>query len=156
MKLDAKSVAEYVDLVPPDRRAGFKRLRATIRKNLPKGFVEELSYGMIGYVVPHRLYPSGYHCDPKLPLPFANIASQKHFVGFYHMGIYADPDLLSWFKEEYAKRCESKLDMGKSCIRFKNVDDIPYVLVGNLMRKISIDKWISIYENSIRGRRSRK
>ena len=156
MRSGAGSVREYIEQVPLERRASFKKLRATIRKNLPKGFVEKMNYGMIGYIVPHSLYPQGYHCDPKLPLPFANIASQKHFIGFYHMGVYADPKLLKWFKSECPKHCKSKLDMGKSCIRFKNVEQIPHDLIGELMRRISVDQWIELYENSVQRRRSRK
>lgn len=140
---------EYIDQGPQEKKSSFKKLRAAIRKNLPKGFVEQMSYGMIGYVVPHSRFPQGYHCDPKLPLPFANIASQKHFIGFYHMGIYANPELLEWFEKEYPKHCTLKLDMGKSCIRFKNVEQIPHDLIGELMRKMSVDEWISLYENNV-------
>jgi hypothetical protein len=105
---------------------------------------------MIGFVVPHEIYPNGYHCDPKLPLPFANIASQKNFIGFYHMGIYANPELLEWFVKEYPKHSDTKLDMGKSCVRFKKMDKIPYDLIGKLMRKMSVDNWIKLYEQNIK------
>jgi hypothetical protein len=124
-------------------------LRDVILKNLPKGFAEVMSYGMIGYVVPHKLYPNGYHCNPKLPLPFANIASQKNFIALYHMGVYANPELLKWFTAEYKKRVPSKLDMGKSCIRFKNPEEIPFELIGELMRKMSPKDWIAVYEKNL-------
>lgn len=131
------------------------RLRKVILKSLPKGFSETISYGMIGYVVPHTLYPAGYHCDPKLPLPFLAIAAQKDFVAVYHMGIYADPKLLLWFTGEYARRKKSApgipaLDMGKSCIRFKKPDAIPLDLIGELAGKTSVKQWISLYEKTLK------
>ena len=150
MQLNAKSVKEYLEKVPKDRNAYFNKLRETILTNLPKGFDEQINYGMIGYVVPHDIYPSGYHCDPKLPLPFANIASQKNFIGFYHMGIYANPELLKWFVKEYSKQSDTKLDMGKSCVRFKKMDKIPYDLIGKLMSKMSVNDWIKLYEKNIK------
>lgn len=142
------SVAEYVNGLAEDRQVVIKKLQAIIKKNLPKGFQEEMSYGMIGYVVPHKLYPSGYHCDPKLPLPFLSIASQKNFIALYHMGMYAKPELLDWFTSEYPKHCKSKLDMGKSCVRFKKMEDIPYALLEELMKKMTVADWISIYEKN--------
>jgi len=150
MQLKAKSVKEYLEKVPKERNAYFNKLRETILTNLPKGFDEQINYGMIGYVVPHDIYPGGYHCDPKLPLPFANIASQKNFIGFYHMGIYANPKLLEWFVKEYLKQSDTKLDMGKSCVRFKKMDKIPYDLIGKLMRKMSVNDWIKLYEKNIK------
>jgi len=150
MQLKAKSVKEYLEKVPKERNAYFNKLRETILTNLPKGFDEQINYGMIGYVVPHDIYPGGYHCDPKLPLPFANIASQKNFIGFYHMGIYANPKLLEWFVKEYLKQSDTKLDMGKSCVRFKKMDKIPYDLIGKLMRKMSVNDWIKLYEENIK------
>jgi hypothetical protein len=142
------SVAEYVNGLAEDRQVVIKKLQAIIKKNLPKGFEEVMSYGMIGYVVPHKLYPSGYHCDPKLPLPFLSIASQKNFIALYHMGMYAKPELLDWFTSEYPKHCKSKLDMGKSCVRFKKLEDIPYALLEELMKKMTVADWISIYEKN--------
>jgi uncharacterized protein YdhG (YjbR/CyaY superfamily) len=142
------SVKEYIEGLPEDRQVVIKKLQALIKKNIPKGFEEQLSYGMIGYVVPHKIYPEGYHCDPKLPLPFLAIASQKNFIAIYHMGIYAKPDLLEWFVSEYPKHCKSKLDMGKSCIRFKKMEDIPYNLLEELMKKMTVADWISIYEKN--------
>lgn len=138
---------EYIQSLPEDRKEPMNKLRETILKNLPKGFTETLSYGMIGYVVPHEKYPAGYHCDPKLPLPFVSIASQKNFIAFYHMGIYAMPELLEWFTNEYPKYSSPKLDMGKSCIRFKKPELIPHKLIGELMKKISEAKWIEVYES---------
>ena len=150
MKIEASSPKDYIDQLPPDRQAAVKKLRAVIRKNLPKGFKETMSYGMIGYVVPHSLYPDGYHCDTSLPLPFLSIASQKNFIGVYHMGIYADDTLLAWFEKSYRDRVEGKLDMGKSCIRFKKLDQIPYELIGELVSKVSVQDWITTYEANVK------
>jgi uncharacterized protein YdhG (YjbR/CyaY superfamily) len=147
----AKSPEEYVESLPDDRKPVIQKLRQIISEKLPKGFQECMSYGMIGYVVPHSLYPAGYHCDPKLPLPFLSIASQKNFIAIYHMGIYAEPKLLAWFQAEYAKACKSKFDMGKSCIRLKKMDDIPFELIGELASKISPKEWIDLYEEAFRS-----
>ena len=125
-------------------------LRKVIIQNLPKGFEETISYGMLGYVVPHSIYPAGYHCDTKLPLPFLSIASQKNFIAVYHMGIYADQKLLNWFVEEYPKHSKTKLDMGKSCIRFKKMDQVPVELIGELASKMSVEDWIGIYEREFK------
>lgn len=146
MRSEAKTPKEYIDSLPEDRKEAIKELRKVILKNLPKGFEECINYGMLGYVVPHSKYPNGYHCDPKLPLPFMGFASQKNFVALYHMGIYADQKLLQWFTDEFPKHSKAKLDMGKSCIRFKKVDQIPYALIGELTSKISPEKWIETYE----------
>ena len=150
MQSKASSVDEYLGEVPHERRGYFNKLREIILLNLPEGFAEQINYGMIGYVVPHSLYPSGYHCDRKSPLPFANIASQKNFIGFYHMGIYAKKDLLDWFIAEYPKHCRLKLDMGKSCVRFKKLEQIPYDLIGQLMQKMSVKDWIKLYEENLK------
>jgi len=146
MHSDALTPAAYVDALPTERKAPMKKLRAVIRKNLAQGFKEQMSYGMLGYVVPHRLYPPGYHCDPSLPLPFMNLASQKNYIAVYHMGVYADPVLAQWFKTEYANRVTSKLDMGKSCIRFKKMHDIPYDLIGELSAKMTVEQCIDFYQ----------
>lgn len=146
MQSSATTVEQYLDEVPEDKSAAFKKLWTTVKKNIPKGFKACISYGMIGFVVPHTLYPKGYHCDPKLPLPFAGIAAQKNFIAFYHMGVYAKPDLYKWFVNEYPKHCKGKLDMGKSCIRFKKMDDIPYALMGELISKMTTEDWIATYE----------
>lgn len=150
MKIKASSPEEYISKVPEDRKEAMSKLRQTILKNLPKGFAECMSYGMIGYCVPHSLYPAGYHCDPKQPLPFMAIASQKHFIAVYHMGMYAKKELLDWFTKEYPKHCKSKPDMGKSCVRFKKVEDIPYKLIAELTKKMSAAEWIKIYEKNIK------
>jgi len=122
MQSSAKTVNDYLDELPEERKAAFLNLRKSIIDNIPKGFEEQLSYGMIGYVVSHSIYPSGYHCNPKLPLPFIAIAAQKNFIALYHMGIYVIPLLLQWFTAEYPKHASHKQDMGKSCIRFKKLD----------------------------------
>lgn len=150
MKIEADTPDQYIKQLPGERKAVMGKLRKVIQKNLPKGFIETMSYGMIGYVVPHSLYPDGYHCDPKLPLPFMNIASQKHFVAVYHMGMYAHRQLMDWFLSEYPKHCKTKLDMGKSCIRFKKLDQIPYELIGELAGKMTAEEWIQIYEDNIK------
>lgn len=149
MQSKATSVKEYLEEVPDDRKEFFQKLRDTILANLPKGFQEEMNYGMIGYVVPLSLYPAGYHSTPNTPLPFVNIASQKNHIALYHMGLYSDPALLDWFVKEYAKHGTSKLDMGKSCIRFKKPEQIPFDLIGRLMKKISSAEWIKTYEETI-------
>ena len=146
MQSKASSVDEYIQELPEDRKEVIQKLREIILKNLPKGFSEQIGYGMIGYVVPHSIYPAGYHCTPKLPLPFANIASQKNFVAFYHMGLYANPKIHEWFITEFPKHSSAKLDMGKSCVRFKKMTDIPFDLIGELMSKISVNDWIETYE----------
>ena len=150
MTYQASTPSEYVNAIPEERRAAFEKLRETIADNIPGGFREQMSYGMIGYVVPHELYPPGYHCDPKLPLPFVNIASQKNFIALYHMGIYATPELHDWFVSEYPKHAKGKLDMGKSCIRFKKPDDIPFDLIGQLMRKVTVEDWVACYTKMLK------
>lgn len=150
MQIKADTPDQYIDQLPDERKQAMKKLRKVIRNNLPKGFTETMNYGMIGYVIPHSVYPNGYHTDPKQPLPFINIASQKNYIALYHHGIYADPKLLGWFTTEYAKHCQMKLDMGKSCIRFKKIDQIPYELIAELSGKMSADEWIKTYEAGIK------
>ena len=150
MQSTAKTPAEYVDSLPDERKSVIENIRKTVLDNLPEGFEETMGYGMLGYVVPHSIYPSGYHCDPKTPLPFISVASQKNFIAFYHMGIYADESLLNWFVAEYPKHCKTKLDMGKSCIRFKKMNDIPLELLGQLVAKMSVLDWISLYEINLK------
>ena len=135
MQYEATSVDHYIDQIPEERKAAVSKLRQTILENLPEGFEEGINYKMIGYYVPHSKYPPGYHCDTKLPLPFMNVASQKNSINLYHSGIYADQKLLDWFVNEFPKHCDRKLDMGKSCIRFKHIDEIPYELIGALVSK---------------------
>ena len=150
MQSKATSPEEYAAQVPENQREAFDTFRDTIRKNLPEGFVEEMNYGMIGYVVPHRIFPEGYHCNPKLPLPFINLAAQKNFIALYHLGIYANPDLMSWFIAEYPKHSRLKLDMGKSCIRFKNYKQIPFELISELVQKVSVQDWIDGYTRNLK------
>lgn len=150
MQSSAKTVNEYLIALPEERKPAFLKLRETILSNIPEGFTEQLSYGMLGYVVPHSIYPDGYHCNPKLPLPFIGIASQKNFIALYHMGIYANPELLQWLASEYPKHSKQKLDMGKSCIRFKKLDQIPFDLIVQLVQKISVEDWINCYESQFK------
>ena len=150
MTIDAKTVDEYISKVPSERTEAISKLREIVRDNLPSGFEEGIGYKMIAYYVPHSKYPDGYHCDPKVPLPFINIASQKNFIALYHSGIYADKNLLDWFVEEYPKHVNTKLDMGKSCVRFKKVENIPYELIAELCKKMTADQWIALYEKNIK------
>ena len=150
MKIKAISVNDYFDKIPEERQLAMNKLREIINTHLPKGFEECLGYGMPSWVVPHSIYPNGYHTTPELPLPFMSLASQKSFIGLYHMGIYADNKLLDWWQKEYVKYCSKKLDMGKSCIRLKYIEEIPYELIAELCTKISVDQWIKTYENSFK------
>ncbi len=156
MQFKSKTILEYISQLREDRKEPISKLRNIINQNIDRGFSEEINYGMIGWVVPHSLYPEGYHCDPKLPLPFMSIASQKHFIAVYHMGVYANPKLLEWFISEYPKHCSTKLDMGKSCIRFKKIENIPYNLIGELVAKMSANDWIMLYESNVKDARKRK
>ena len=150
MQYKAKSPEEYINQLPEDRQAPIKKLGEIIKKNLPKGFEETISYGMIGYVVPHSIYPDGYHCTPELPLPFMSIASQKNFIAVYSSSVYATKEFYDWFVNQYPKHCKRKLDMGKSCIRFRYIDEIPYELIGELASKMTVEEWIAIYEKNIK------
>ncbi|MBX9782669.1 MAG: DUF1801 domain-containing protein [Chitinophagaceae bacterium] len=156
MQSKATTVDAYLAELPEDRRKAIAKLRSVIKKNLPKGFKEEMNYGMMGWSVPHSIYPAGYHCNPKDPLPFLGLASQKNFIAVYHMGIYADPKLLKWFTDTHAKASAKKLDMGKSCIRYKKPEDIPYNLIGELASKITVDEWIEQYETVLKNSRKKK
>lgn len=150
MKYEASTPEEYINQLPEDRKPVIEKIRTVIKKNLPEGFEEGINYNMLGYYVPHSIYPDGYHCDPKLPLPFMNLASQKNSVNLYHSGIYANPEIHDWFVNEYPKHSNRKLDMGKSCIRFKKMDDIPYELIAELCTKISVEDWINTYETNVK------
>ncbi len=152
MQYKATSPEDYISQVPEERQETLKKLRKVIKANLPKGFEEGIQYGMIGYYVPHSIYPDGYHCTPSEPLPFMSFASQKNSVNLYHSGIYAVPEIHDWFVNEYQKHCKRKLDMGKSCIRFKKLDEIPFELIGELSTKLSVDEWISIYEKAVKNK----
>lgn len=149
MQSKTETPDQYIAALADDRKAAVSKLRNAINKNLPKGFEEEMTYGMIGWVVPHKLYPPGYHCDPKLPLPFLSLASQKNYISFYHMGLYDGP-LLDWFREEWANVSPKKLDMGKSCVRFKKPEDITFELLGELVSKVTPAEWIDTYESTFK------
>ena len=149
MQYDAESVEDYIQQLPEDRKEPIERLRKVILDNLPEGFEETILYGMIGYVVPHSIYPEGYHVDPKLPLSFIGLASQKNNISLYHSGVYMFPEVLEWFEEQYPTYVKTKLDMGKSCIRFKNMQNIPYQLIGQLCEKITVAQYVSKYEENL-------
>jgi hypothetical protein len=151
MSSKAELPQDYIDALPDDRKQAISAIREAILTHLPIGFQEVMGYGMLSYVVPHAIYPSGYHCTPKLPLPFMSLASQKNFIALYHMGLYGDKELFDWFTTAYPKHCKSKLDMGKSCIRFKKINDIPIDLIGELATKMSVETWISFYEKNFKG-----
>ena len=153
MQYDVSSLNEYLESIPAERKVAIEQLIEVLKTNLPDGFALELSYGHLGFVVPHTLYPSGYHCDPKAPLPFINIASQKNFIALYHMGLYMNDEIYNWFVAEYPKHSKKKLDMGKSCIRFKKVEDIPYDLIRQLAQKITPEQWINMYESVLINRK---
>lgn len=148
MKVESTNPEEYISKIPAHQKDSVAKLRQTVKENLPEGFEETINYGMIGYIVPYSIYPKGYDCKPKQPLPFINIAAQKNHIALYHMGLYANQELLNWFTSEYPKHCKSKLDMGKGCIRFKKFDEIPYELIGLLAQKVSVDNWVKTYEDS--------
>ncbi len=150
MQYKANSPEDYISQVPEERQNTLKKLRQTIKDNLPKGFEEGIQYGMIGYYVPHSIYPDGYHCAPEVPLPFMSFASQKNSINLYHSGIYANPELYQWFVDEYPKHNTTKLDMGKSCVRFKKIEALPYELIAELCRKMTVEEWIDIYESALK------
>lgn len=150
MQSKATTVEEYIEALSEDKNLIISKIRGILKENMPVDFHEEMSYGMIGYVVPHGIYPAGYHCSPKLPLPFISIASQKNFIALYHMAVAYDDDLLTWFKESYQTHCKTKLDMGVGCIRFKKMDDIPYDLIGELASKMTVAAWIELYERKVK------
>jgi Domain of unknown function (DU1801) len=147
MQSKAKTVSEYIASLPDDRAEIIAAVRKEILNNLPKGFEETMQYGMISYVVPHTLYPGGYHTNPKDALPFISLASQKNHIALYHMAVYAGP-LHDWFVKEWEKFTDKKLDMGKSCIRFKKPDDVPVKLIGKLSAKMTPKQWIKAYETA--------
>ena len=150
MKVKATTIAEYLENIHEERKVIMIKLLDVISKNIPKGFLFQLGYGMPAWVVPHSTYPDGYHCIPELPLPFMNVASQKNFIALYHMGIYANPELMGWFVSEYPKHCKRKLDMGKSCIRFKKIEEIPFELIAELSTKMTPKDWIKLYEEKFK------
>ena len=144
------TIESYINSLPKDRKASVHKIIEVVEENIPVGYAKIMNYSMPSFVIPHSIYPAGYHVTPDLPLPFIGVASLKNHIGLYHMGLYADSKLSDWFVKEYPKHCKSKLDMGKSCIRFKKMDDIPYELVAELSTKMTIQDWISIYEKNIK------
>ncbi len=151
MTITAKNVAEYIEQIPDNQKELFLSILNIIRKNIPQGFEECINYKMPSWVVPHSLYGSGYHCDPKLPLPFLAVGIQKNSVNLYHMGIYADTELYNWFINEYDNLDLKKLDIGKSCMRFKKIEEFPKNLVGDLIQKTNPTDWINIYEKAFKN-----
>jgi hypothetical protein len=149
MTSEATTPEDYINQLPEERKAPITTLNNLIKNHMPKGLEAGMGYGMLAYYVPKSIYPNGYHCKPFPPLPFINLASQKNYIALYHSGMYAKKELYNWFVSEYPKHCKSKLDMGKSCVRFKKMDDIPYDLIAQLIGKMSVDEWIDIYESSI-------
>lgn len=139
-------VKAYINNLDEARKDAFLKLFKIIEENLPKGFEMAFGYGMPSFVVPLSTYPAGYHVNPKLPLGFISLASQKNFIALYHMGIYGDAKLLEWFQAAYPNHAKTKLDMGKSCIRFKKIDDIPFDLIAELCTKITVEDYITNYE----------
>jgi len=150
MQIPAISIEDYISKIPEERQEAFKKLFNMVNNNLPDGFIENINYGMVGWAVPLEKYPAGYHCTPGFPLPFISMASQKNFIALYHMGMYAKPELLDWFVAEYPKHSKRKLDMGKSCVRFKKTDEIPFELIAELSKKMTVQEWITIYENNFK------
>jgi hypothetical protein len=150
MQSTATTPDQYINELPNDRKEAMQKLREVVKSNIPKGFEESMGYGMLGFAVPHTIYPAGYHCNPKDPLPFFGMASQKNSINIYHMGMYARKELYDWFVAEYPKHSKAKLDMGKSCIRFKKPEYIPFELIGELLQKMSVHDWIALYEKEIK------
>jgi hypothetical protein len=148
MTSKATTVEQYLVELPEDRKKAMSDLYKIIKKNIPKGFAPVMQYGMISFVVPHKIYPDGYHCKPTDALPFLSLASQKNFIAVYHMGLYNDPKLYKWFTEAHSKASSKKLDMGKSCMRYKKPEDIPMQLIGELTTKITVADWIDRYEKA--------
>jgi hypothetical protein len=155
MQSKAATVAEYLGELPADRREALMAVREVILKNLDEKFEEGMTYGMIGYYVPHSVYPPGYHCDPKMPLPFAGLASQKNHMSVYLMCVYGESGPLQEFQESWAKTGK-KLDMGKSCIRFKKVSDLALDVIAQTIKPITAEKWIAYYEKAFKKNEDRK
>jgi hypothetical protein len=151
----ARTVKEYLAALPPDRRAAIEAVRQVLLKNLDKGYEEGMQYGMIGYYVPHRLYPAGYHCDPRQPLPFAGLASQKNYMSLYLGCVYGPTEHAEWFRTAWA-RTGKKLDMGKACIRFKKLEDLALDVIGQAIRRVPAKQYISDYQTTLKDARKRK
>jgi hypothetical protein len=150
MQSKAANVEQYLAELSEDRREALQAIRQAILANLPPGYEEGMQYGMIGYFVPHSVYPPGYHCDPKQPLPFAALASQKNYISVYLMCVYGHREHERWFREAWAKTGK-KLDMGKSCVRFKRIDDVPLQVIGQAIRRVPAKKFIEYYESAVKG-----
>jgi uncharacterized protein YdhG (YjbR/CyaY superfamily) len=150
MKIESKNVEDYISKISIEQKDAFQKIRKAILKTIDKQFEECIQYNMVSYVVPKSVYPEGYHCDPSLPLPFASLAAQKSSVNLYHMGIYSNPELLDWWKSEYSNHCNAKLDIGKSCIRFKKYDDIPFDLISKLFSKMTAKEWANQHAKSLK------
>ena len=150
MKTETQDLKVYIDQLPEERKPGFEKLYNTIKDNLPQGFSEEFSYGMPSFVISLKDYPEGYHCAKDTALPFLSLANQKNFIALYHMGMYAKPEILEWFQNEFPKHSKKKLDMGKSCVRFKKSEDIPFELIGELAKKMTPNEWIEVYEKNFK------
>ena len=148
--MNKDSIKDYINSLASDRKTTIRQLINVIEQNIPKGFEKVMNYGMPSFVIPHSIYPNGYHCDTTLTLPFIGVSNQKSSISLHHMGLYADPELLNWFKSEYPKHSNTKLDMGKSCIRFKKFNEITYELIGILSNKMTVKNWIDIYEQNIK------
>ena len=148
--MNKDSIKGYINSLASDRKKTITQLINVIEQNIPKGFEKVMNYGMPSFVIPHSIYPNGYHCDTTLPLPFIGVSNQKSSISLHHMGLYANPELLNWFKSEYPKHSNTKLDMGKSCIRFKKFNEIPYELIGILSNRMTVKNWIDIYEQNIK------
>ncbi len=148
-------VKDYLDSLPEDRRKALRKVRAAVNRRLPKGYKEGIQYGMIGWFVPHSVYPDGYHCDPKQPVPFAGLASQKNYMSLYLMCIYGDPKHKAWFEKEW-KKTGKKLSMGKSCVRFKTVDDVPLDLIEEAVARVPVEDFLAHYDKMIPASKRRK
>ena len=147
--MPTSNVREYIDSLPDDRRKVVSELRKVINKNLPKGFKEGVGYGMIAWSVPHSAFPAGYHCDPSKPLMLMCLSSTKGHIALHHMGLYGSGQLMTWFKSEWPKHSAKKLDIGKACVRFKKLDDIPFDLIGELAAKLTPQQWVDQYEKAL-------
>jgi len=156
MQSKATTVDQYLAELPAARREAIEAVRVVILENLSTGYEEGMQYGMIGYYVPHSVYPAGYHCDSRQPLPFAALASQKNYMSIYLNCIYSNPDQEAWFREAWAKSGK-KLDMGKSCIRFKSIDDVPLAVIGQSVKRVPMKKFVEYYEAAVRltGKRAK-
>jgi uncharacterized protein YdhG (YjbR/CyaY superfamily) len=155
MKSNATTVEEYLQKLPADRRKAINAMREVILANLPKGYAECISYGMIGYVVPHRLYPAGYHCNPKLPLPYAILGSQKNHMALHLMTVYGDPAMEKWFRQAWTATGK-KLDLGKGCLRFKKIEDVPLDVIGQFIARVSVKDYIARMEKVVSTTAKRK